>query len=390
MFTPPMFVVKILVNIAGKIAGKEVRPLFFKEHRKLAIVLGTLVIIVAIGTIGYQILLGVSFVDALYMTIITISTVGFTEVGDMTDQAKYFTMVIIFMGLGTVGYAVTSAVGLLLEGTFKETWRRVKMEKQIKELKDHYILCGAGETGQSVIQQFENSKVDFVVIEIKERIVRELADRGVLVIQGDGTHEEALEKAQIHKAKGLISSLPKDAANVFAVLTARQMNPDLYIVSRSVESNSREKLKKAGANNTISPNIIGGMRMASFVIRPSIISFLDIITHAGDVVLDLEDVIICQSSSLKGKTLKEAKIPERTGLIVLAIRKKGKEQPKLNPSSDEVLEEGDAMIVLGKEEQVNELRDLACDDGKRDPVKEFENMIENSEHENHPPGKEQE
>ncbi len=358
-----------------------------KEHRKLLIVVIIILLVLTIGTIGYQILLDVSFVDALYMTVITVSTVGYTEVGEMTDQAKYFSMVVIFMGLGTVGYAVTSAATLLLEGTFKETWRRRKMDKQIKELKDHYILCGAGETGQSVIKQFEHSKVDFVVIEMKERIVQELSERGVLVIQGDGTHEEALEKAQINKAKGLVSSLPKDAANVFAVLTARQMNPNLYIVSRSVESNSREKLKRAGANNTISPNVIGGMRMASFVIRPSIISFLDIITHAGDVVLDLEDVVICDHSSLKGQTLKEAKIPERTGLIVLAIRKHGEEQPKLNPSSDELLEIGDSMIVLGKEGQVNELREIACDDGKRDPMQRLKDIETNGEREDAPESK---
>lgn len=350
-----------------------------KEQRKLTIVIIIILMVLTIGTIGYQMLLGVSFVDALYMTVITISTVGYTEVGEMTDHAKIFSMLIIVMGLGTVGYAVTSAVGLLLEGTFKESWRRRKMDKRINELHDHYILCGAGETGQSVIKQFENSKVDFVVIEIREKIVKELEERGVLVIQGDGTHEEDLEKAQIHKAKGLVSSLPKDSANVFTVLTARQMNPKLYIVSRSVENTSREKLRKAGANNTISPNVIGGMRMASFVIRPSIISFLDIITHAGDVVLDLEDVVICEGSGLNGKRLKEAKIPERTGLVVLAIRKKGEERPMLNPSSDEILEKGDSMIVLGKEDQVNELRELACDDGARDPLQNLEDIRKNTE-----------
>ena len=352
-----------------------------KEQQKLMIIIIAILIILTVGTVGYQVLLGVSFIDALYMTVITISTVGYTEVGAMTDHAKIFSMIIIVMGLGTVGYGVTSAVSLLLEGTFKESWRRRKMEKQINELKDHYILLGAGETGQSVIKQFENSKVDFIVIEIKERIVQELADRDVLVIQGDGTHEEALKKAGIHKAKGLVSSLNKDASNVFAVLTARQMNPDLYIVSRSVESNSREKLKRAGANNTISPNEIGGMRMASFVLRPSIISFLDIITHAGDVVLDLEDVVICRHSKLKGKSLKEAKIPERTGLVVLAIRKQGENLPRLNPSSEEMLEIGDSMIVLGKGGQVNELREIACDDGKRDPLKSLEEIRKNEESE---------
>ncbi|MDR5660039.1 potassium channel protein [Serpentinicella sp. ANB-PHB4] len=342
--------------------------MIFKEYKNLKIVVSIVLGILTIGTVGYMRLLDVSVIDALYMTVITISTVGYTEVGEMTDAAKIFSMIIIFMGLGTVGYSFTRVVTFFIEGAFKETWRRRKMEKQIAELKNHYILCGAGETGQSVISQFEKSKVDFVVIEEKEKVVNELLERGILVIHGDGTHEEALKKARIKEAKGLVSALPEDALNVFTVLTARQMNENLYIVSRAVEVNSREKLKKAGANNTISPNEIGGMRMASFVIRPAVISFLDIITHAGDVILDLEDVLICDTSKLKGQSLKEAKIPERTGLIVLAVQKKGESTPRLNPSYDEILDSGDAMIVLGQEDQVNKLRQIACDSGKRDPI----------------------
>ncbi len=341
----------------------------FQENEKIRLVLMILTSLIIVGTIGYTYFLDVSVLDALYMTVITISTVGYTEVGEMNDQAKIFSMLIIFIGLGTVGYGFTKVVSLFMEGTFRDTWRRKKMDRRIEELKDHYILCGAGETGQSVIDQFQKRNVPFVVIDQRERIVQSLMDDGVLVIQGDGTHEDSLEKANIKNAKGLISALSDDADNVFAVLTARQMNENLYIVSRAVERNSIEKLKKAGANNTISPNEIGGMRMASFVTRPAIISFLDIITRAGDVILDLEDVVICDQSSLKGQTLKEAKIPERTGLIVLALQKKGEPAPLLNPSYDEILEEGDAMIVLGQEEQVNSLRELGCDDGSRNPIK---------------------
>ncbi|SES85142.1 voltage-gated potassium channel [Natronincola peptidivorans] len=339
-----------------------------KDKSKIIMILSAFISIIIIGTVGYMLLLQVSFIDALYMTVITISTVGYGEVGEMTASAMLFSIVIIFFGLGTAGYAFTSVVSLFLEGTFKEAWRRKRMEDKIGQLKDHYILCGAGETGQSIIEQFEKSKVPFVVIDKNEKQVAELMAEGVLIVQGDATHEDVLIKCRIHEAKGLITSLPDDAANVFVVLTARELNKNLYIVSRAIERNSRGKLKKAGANNTISPNEIGGRRMAALILRPSVISFLDIITHAGDVVLDLEDVVICEHGEIVGKTLKEAKIPERTGLVVLAIKKHGKKNLMLNPSFDETLNVGDVMIVLGQEKQVHQLREIACDCGERDPL----------------------
>lgn len=239
------------------------------------------------------------------------------------------------------------------------------MESQINNLKDHYIICGAGETGANAIKQFVASKAPFIVIDKDESRINELISDQIFSIHGDCTQECVLERAGIKQAKGLISSLSNDADNVYTVLTARQMNKDLYIVSRAINKGTDGKLKKAGANNTISPNEIGGTRMASLMLRPNVISFLDIITHAGDVVLDLEDVVVYKHSSLINKTLKEAKIPQKTGLIILAIRKDGVETLSLNPSSNEVLKEHDTMIVLGTEDQVNDLKKIANDTGKR-------------------------
>ncbi len=339
-----------------------------KENKKFVIILIILITIIIGGTIGYMNLLQVSWIDALYMTIITISTVGYGEVAEMTDAAKFFSIFIIFLGLGTAGYALTSFASLFLEGTFKEAWRWRRMENKIEQLNNHYIICGAGETGQSAIQQFQKSKVDFVVIEKNEKIAQALVNEGILTVIGDATREDILDKCRIQYAKGLITSLPDDAENVFVVLTARVMNKNLHIVSRAIEKNAHGKLMKAGANNTISPNEIGGRRMAALALRPAVISFLDIITHAGDVVLDLEDVEICDGGEILGKTLKEARIPERTGLVVLAIQKKGERDLMLNPSSDEMLNLGDVLIVLGQEEQIKQLREMACDCGIRDII----------------------
>ncbi len=320
--------------------------------------------VIAIGIFGYSVLLGVGFLDALYMTAITISTVGYGEIAEMTNEAKIFTIFLIFSGLGVAGYGITSIFALFFEGQLKDAWRKRRMEYKIKDLKDHYIVCGAGEVGNIVIQQFKENNLKFLVIENSQERVEELKNEGVLTINDDATNEDTLIHAKIESAKGLVASLSNDADNVFTVLTARQLNPDIYIIAKAIEKNAYRKLEKAGADNTISPNEIGGRRIAAMVIRPSVISFLDVMTKADDVLIDLEEVKIGPNSDLIGKNLKEAKVPERSGLIVMAIRHKENNKINFNPSSKEVLNEGDVMIVLGKPEQVDLLKEIACDKTK--------------------------
>lgn len=332
---------------------------------RVAIFIFALILIVLIGVTGYRLLLDLSFIDALYMTIITISTVGYAEVSAMTPQAKLFSIVLIIISLGSVGYMFTRIVSSLMEGDIRKAIRRKMMERKISDFNNHYILCGAGETGWHAMKRFQKSNVNLVVIDKDENVVAELLEEGVAAILGDATMDETLLKAGIQRAKGLISSLSRDSDNVFAVLTARELNDKLYIVSRAIDKTSHDKLKRAGANNTISPDEIGGSRMAALMLRPNVISFLDIITHAGEVVLDLEDVVICDNSPIMNQTLREVKIPEKTGLIVLAIKKNNNKKLQFNPHSDEVLEIGDTMIVLGTQEQVKTLRRLACDRGDR-------------------------
>lgn len=276
-----------------------------KDKKKLAIIISLLLLLITTGTIGYMTITEVGFVDALYMTIITISTVGYGEVGKMTEDSKIFSIFIIFGGISIVGYAFTNIVSIFIEGVLNQTWKEKRMDRKIGELKNHYIICGAGETGQSVIKNFKETGQDFVVIDKDEDLYEELLERDILVVLGDATHEDILEKANILNAKGLISSLGTDAGNVFTVLTARQMNEKLYIVSRAIEDKSNQKLKKAGANNTVSPNEIGGNRMASLVVKPSVISFLDTITRAGEIVLDLESVTISKGSEMENLSLRE-------------------------------------------------------------------------------------
>ncbi|MGO1469469.1 MAG: potassium channel family protein [Tissierella sp.] len=329
-----------------------------ENKRNLGFISVLLISLLLTGTIGYKILLEVNLLDALYMTVITISTVGYAEIAQMDVEAKIFSIFLIFTSLGTVGYLFSSIVSSLLEGDLKIAWRKKRMERDISKLENHYIICGAGETGINAIKQFQKTNSEFVVIEKNEEKTKELVEENILVIQGDSTHDIILERARVSHAKGLISTLPSDADNVYTVLTARSKNSDLYIVSRAIEKNADEKLKRAGADNTISPNEIGGSRMAALILRPTVISFLDVMTHAGDVVLDLEDVVVTEDSSIRGKTLMDVKIPEKTGLIILAIRKGKDDKWIFNPNSSEVLKVGDVMVVLGTENQVEELRKL--------------------------------
>lgn len=329
-----------------------------KNQRKFAFILLFMLLILITGVFGYMILLHIGFLDALYMTVITISTVGYGEVAKMTVGAKLFSIFIIFAGLATVGYGVTALVSLFFEGELRVAWRKKRMETKIQELKNHYIVCGAGEVGRTVINSLKENKAEFVVIEEYEKQFEELEQAGILAVLGDATSEEILRKAGIERAKGIVCALPTDSENVFTVLTARQMNEDIYIVSKAVESSAHNKLKKAGADNTISPNEIGGQRIAALLLRPSVISFLDVITRAGDVTLDLEEVVIPDQSAIAGKKLSEARIPEQTGLIILALKRKDTVKFRFNPGSDTVIQTGDTMVVLGTAEQAEALQEL--------------------------------
>lgn len=340
-----------------------------KEYKRLIAVFGVLILILAVGVIGYSQLLRLSFLDALYMTVITISTVGYKEVAEMTPQAKLFTIFIIFLGLSFVGYLFTSVTVFVLEGNMKKIFKTGRLKKKMNALEDHYILCGAGETGTNVIRQFKRLHVPFVVIENSRERADELLSDDIITLFGDATDEEILTEAGILKARGLISTLSTDADNVFTVLTARYLNKDLYIISRSFDGHSREKLTRAGANRTISPNEIGGRRMASLMLRPTVITFLDLIYHIGDVDLDLEEVVLFPGSVFINMSLREAQIPDKTGLIILALQKRDSDKINYNPGADVILETGDTMITIGTDEQVMKLKEIAKDTGKRELIR---------------------
>lgn len=329
-----------------------------EEKRKLKFILLAFTLLLIIGVVGYMALLKVGFVDALYMTVITISTVGFGEVGTRTGQSEIFSVFMIFLGVGIVGYTFTTVVAMFVEGKVKDLWKGSKMDKKISALKDHYIICGSGELAEVIINKFINEKLDFVVITDKHEDLENFSHQDILVVEGQSTEESVLERAGIEKAKGLVTTLDLEVDNIVTVLTARNLNKDIYIIANSITKSGREKLLKVGANKTLSVNEISGKRMASLMIKPNIISFLDVVTRVGDIELDLEEVIVKKGSYLEDKNLLEAQIPSKTGLIVLAIKKIEDGNFLFNPPVSYTFKIGDVLIVLGKEEQVDKLRNL--------------------------------
>ena len=329
-----------------------------EEKKKFKFIIYAFILLIVIGVLGYMILLKVDFVDALYMTVITISTVGFGEVGTTSDQSEIFSIFMIFLGVGVVGYTFTTVVAMFVEGKLTELWKGSKMEKKISALSDHYIICGSGDLAEVIIKKFIDENLNFVVITYKIKDLDDYSHHDILVIEGHSTEESILEHAGINKAKGLISTLDSEVDNIVTVLTARNLNKEIYIIANSISKSGSEKLLKVGANKTLSAVEISGKRMASLMIKPNIISFLDVVTRIGDVELDLEEVIVKKASYLENKTLIEAQIPKKTGLIVLAIKKIEDGQLQFNPPVDYIFKIGDVLIVLGREDQVDKLRHL--------------------------------
>lgn len=329
-----------------------------EDKRKLKFIFVVFALLLILGTLGYMILLKVSLVDALYMTVITISTVGFGEVGTTSELSELFSVLMIFLGVGVVGYAFTTVEAMLVEGRLVDLWKGSKMDKKISALDEHYIICGSGELADVIIDKFTKEGLDFLVITDDRADLDDYSHHDILVIEGQATEEEVLEKAGISRARGLIAALPSEVDNIVTVLTARHLNKDIYIIANSTSKSGSQKLMKVGANKTMSAIEISGKRIASLMIKPNIISFLDVVTKVGDVEMDLEEVIVNKGSYLEKKDLIAAQIPNKTGLIVLAIKRNKDKKMLFNPPGNYIFETNDVLIVLGREDQVEKLRHL--------------------------------
>ena len=315
-----------------------------------------LVTICAVGILGYHYIEGWSYFDSLYMTIITLATVGYGETHPLNTFGRIFTIFLILFGIGILTYGISTLTAFIVEGDLRDVLRRRKMEAKIAKLSGHYIICGAGHTGETIMEELMKTSRAFVVIDRVKDVVDHLQSRGVLALHGDATDDEALKLAGIERAKGLFAAFPTDPDNVFVTISARVLNPDLRIVSRQVARGVAEKLKRSGANVAVDPGSIGGLRMASEMIRPAAVGFLDSMIRAEGKVLRIEDVPVPEGSKLDGKPLGDLKGGEGSAALVLAVRDAAGAYD-INPSPSRAVRSGEVLVAMGAKDQLKELQE---------------------------------
>lgn len=331
---------------------KQVNPVY----RFSLYIFGTILF----GTFGYYFLYkgNASIEDCLYMSVISITTVGYKEVLDLegVPWAKEFTIFFVLFGAGVLLYSGTNLAAYFVEGHFSGFLRRKKMKKEIEKLKNHIIVCGSGDTGYYIIEELVKCKEKVVVIDLDKNHLEKYGDlENVYILEGDATEDKILKEAGIELAKGIIVALPSDKDNLFIVMSAQLLNPNLRIISRAQDENMVMKMKKAGASSVVSPNFIGGLRLASELIRPSATYFLDKMLRAGSGNIRINEIVINKNSKLNGKTLQDLNLPRLHNILVLAIYEKDKDNFIYNPPHNIPLKEDYVLVVMGDIEDIKEV-----------------------------------
>ncbi len=327
------------------------------KHRlrtQLIVVFSLIIGVTTLGITGYMLIEKMKFVEAFYMTIITLSTVGFGEVKPLSTTGRLFTSGLIIAGVGTFAYAISSFSRFIVEGEVKKIFQLKKMEDQMKRLKDHIIVCGFGRVGERICEEFEKEKVPFVIIDSDPDRIEYAESKGYLFVFKDTTETEALIKAGIERAKALIAALGSDADNLFLILSAKELNPKIRVVARANNPENEKKLYKAGADKVITPYTIGALRLAHAAIKPLVVDFVEFATR--DMKFYLEEITVEKGSPVAGKSLAELDLRRKTGVTVIAIIRDG--NVIRNPYPDEKLMEGDNLIVLGSKEEIQKVNQL--------------------------------
>ena len=319
---------------------------------QLAVLL--LVAVLAGGTIGYMLIEGWNAWDAFYMTVTTIATVGYGEIHPLSLRGRIFTVILIFGGVGTAFYTATLLASIIVEGGLHQRFEKRRAVRMLEEIKDHFILCGYGRIGSIVAAELQRQGVALVVIERDPERVRQAVERGWPALEADASREEVLAKAGIHRARGLIAAVGTDAENVFTVLTARVMRPDLFIIARVESDDAEHKLRRAGADRVISPYQIGATHMVQTALRPAVVDFVQLATGSERLDLSMEQVHIKDDSGLANQSIVEAGIRQKFGVIVVAIKRAGGVM-EFNPPPEAMMRPGDELVVLGRTDSVKAL-----------------------------------
>lgn len=307
------------------------------------------------GVCGYMLIEGWGLLDSLYMVVITLSTVGFTEIHPMSAKGRVFTMGLILSGVGTFAYLIGSFTQLLAEGRLQHFLGRRRMQLEIDKLSGHFIICGFGRIGSIVAKQLQREGHPLVVVEREQELLEEMEALDILHVHGDATSDETLLAAGLSKAKTLITALTQEAANVYVTLTARQLNPELTIVARADAESHISRLKRAGADRVVLPTLIGGLRMAQTVLKPTATDLMEV-ALGGNMELQMEELPVCAGSHLAGRDLKSSGIRPRLNVIIIAIKKKN-DAMVFNPGPDTLIEESDTLIAIGRPDHLQTLRE---------------------------------
>ena len=320
-------------------------------NKRLGIAFAMLFLTLMVGATGYHFLEGFDFFHAFYLTVVTISTVGYGDVYARSTGGMVFTIFLIIAGVGTMFYTLGLVAETIVEGRLRAIMGKGKLKRIIKRMKNHYIICGCGRIGFLICRELAAEKVPFVVIERNPEVIQKIEDEGFLCYHGDSTNDKSLIEAGIKQAKGIVCVLPTDAENLYVILTAKELNPDVFVLSRSEEEQSEHRLLRAGADRVISPYTLGGMRMAMAILRPAMLDFIEITTSRQSLELRMAEVAVSDGSVMAGKTLEESEIRQNFGLIIVAV-KKDSGKMVFNPAASYPIESGDKLIALGEDENV--------------------------------------
>jgi voltage-gated potassium channel len=329
------------------------------EHfRPFLLALAVPVVLVMLGTLGYVLIEGWPAFDALYMTVTTMTTVGFMEVHPLSRPGRVFTIFLMLGGVFTLFYAAGDVIRYVVSGEVRRAMGRQRMQKSLEELKGHMVVCGFGRMGHLVCEQFSSLGMPFVVIERSGELLRGFDMPHGIPLAGDATSDDVLRLAGVDRARALVTVAASDADNLYIVMSARFLNEQLFIVARAEEEGAEKKLLRAGANRVVSPYIIGGQRVALAVLRPAVMDFIELAMHKEHLELQIEETRIHPGSRLAGSSLKDSQVRQDLGAIIVAI-KKPDGRMQFNPPAEAVIEPGDTLITMGHRQQLDRLESMA-------------------------------
>lgn len=332
----------------------------FQPASKLKYGAALLCTVFIIGTLGFHFIEGWNYLDAFFMTLITITTIGYQEIHPLTEAGKVFDIILIFLGVGSAAYAFASLTRFIVEGEMQRYFGRRRLDKTIMRMSSHYIICGNGRIGSLISQELQHSNKSFVVIDPDPAVIEHLERTGIPHILGNASDEDVLIKAGIRRAKCLIATASSDMTNVYIILIAKELNPDLFVLARAETEDSVKNLKRAGANKVVSPYLIGGRHMANIILKPTVVDFIELATgeKTDDFYIQMEGFKIREDSRLVGKALKDAPIRKDIGLIVVAVRDRTGRMI-FNPGADLTISVDDVLVCIGDISALRSMKILA-------------------------------